>query len=70
MFWLRTLPAYATENLADETAIATGPVDNNQLLLNAFTKWCTWADLIIRIDKFHAFGVKNHLQNPIISVLT
>ena len=43
---------------ADDTAIVTGSVEDNQLLLNTFTKWCTWADLIIRVDKCHTFSMK------------
>ena len=42
----------------DETAIVTSLESDNQLLLNLFTKWVNWADLIIRIDKCHTFGMK------------
>ena len=31
---------------------------DNQLLCNGFMKWTTWADLIIRVDKCHTFGIK------------
>ena len=30
---------------ADDTAIVTSSEDDNQLLMNGFIKWCTWADL-------------------------
>ena len=43
---------------ADDTAIVTSLESDNQLLLNLFTKWVNWADLITRIDKCHTFGMK------------
>ena len=43
---------------ADDTALVTSIESDNQLLLNLFTKWTIWADLPIRIDKCHTFGVK------------
>ena len=32
--------------------------EDNQLLLNLFTKWCTVANLKIRVDKCHTFGIR------------
>ena len=43
---------------ADDTAIVSALEEDNQLLCNAFSKWCTWSDLIIRVDKCHTFGMK------------
>ena len=43
---------------ADDTAIVSALEEDNQLLCNVFSKWTTWADLIIRIDKCHTFGIK------------
>ena len=43
---------------ADDTAIVTSLQEDNQLLCNVFSKWCSWADLIIRVDKCHTFGIK------------
>ena len=43
---------------ADDTAIVTSSEEDNQLLINGFIKWCTWADLSVRIDKCHVFGIK------------
>ena len=43
---------------ADDTAIITALEGDNQLLCNVFTKWTSWADLIIRVDKCHTFGMK------------
>ena len=43
---------------ADNTAIVTALERDNQLLCNAFLKWSTWADLIIRVDKCRTFSMK------------
>ena len=43
---------------ADDTAIVSSLESDNQLLLNLFSKWVIWADLSVRIDKCHTFGVK------------
>ena len=43
---------------ADDTAIISALQEDNQLLCNVFTKWTTWADLCIRIDKCHTFDIK------------
>ena len=43
---------------ADDTAIVTSLESDNQLLLNLFTKWVIWADLKVRIDKCHTFGIR------------
>ena len=44
---------------ADDTAIVTALEEDNQRLLNLFTKWSSWGDLEIWVDKCHSFGVKN-----------
>ena len=43
---------------ADDAAVVTTNDHENQLLLNCFTKWCTWLDMIIRVDKCLTFGIK------------
>ena len=43
---------------ADDTAIVTALEEDNQCPLNLFTKWSSWGDLEIRVDKCHSFGVK------------
>ena len=43
---------------ADDAAVVTGLEHENQVLLNAFNSWCTWADMVIRVDKCHSFGMK------------
>ena len=37
---------------ANDAAVLTGQEYENQILLNAFTAWCTWCNMIIRVDKF------------------
>ena len=43
---------------ADDAAVVTTNERENQLLLNCFTKWCTWSDMNIRVDKYVTFGIK------------
>ena len=43
---------------ADDAAVISGQENENQVLLNRFTLWCQWADMIIRVDKCITFGVK------------
>ena len=43
---------------ADDAAVITGLENENQLLLNHFTRWCTWANMVIRVDKCSTFGIK------------
>ena len=43
---------------ADDTAVITGLENENQILLNHFTRWRTWANMIIRVDKCSTFGIK------------
>ena len=43
---------------ADDTAIVTTLEKDNQLLCNVFSKWSSWADLIICVDKCHTFDKK------------
>ena len=43
---------------ADDAAVVTTNEHENQLLLNCFTKWCTWSDMFIRVDKCVMFGVR------------
>ena len=43
---------------ADDAAIISAHNEDNQLLCNAFSKWSSWADLYIRVNKCHTFGMK------------
>ena len=42
---------------ADDAVVLTGQEYENQILLNAFTTWCTWCNMIICVDKCKTFGV-------------
>ena len=50
---------------AEDTAIVTALEEDNQCLLNLFTKWSSWTDLEIRVDKCHSFGVKKYMSSAI-----
>ena len=43
---------------ADDAAVVTTNERENQLLLNCFTKWCQWSNMVIRVDKCMTFGIK------------
>ena len=42
---------------ADDGSVVSGLESENQVLLNAFTRWCQWSEMIIRIDKCVSFGM-------------
>ena len=42
---------------ADDTAIATASCQDNQYLLNLFTKWAAWANFIVSVEKCKSFGM-------------
>ena len=46
---------------ADDAAAITGLEKENQLLLNNFSRWHTWAHVKIRVDKCSTFGIKRFL---------
>ena len=50
---------------ADDTAVITALKSDNQLLLNLFTKWCVWADFVIKVEKCHTFGIKKYKTSSI-----
>ena len=43
---------------ADDAAVVTGLESENQVLLNAFSCWCNWSNIIIRVDKCCTFGIR------------
>ena len=43
---------------ADDAIIVASNDRNAQTLLDVFTAWCHWADMRIRIDKCHSFGMR------------
>ena len=50
-------PKHWLQFAEDATAIS-GSESDNQILLNAFTRWCNWASVIIRVDKCKSFGIR------------
>ena len=51
--------------LADDSALVTSTEQDSQLLLNLFTKWCKWANLLVRVDKCKTFGIKNTISSTL-----
>ena len=45
---------------ADDAAVVTGLESENQVLLNAFSCWCNWSNMIIRVDKCCTFGIRKN----------
>ena len=43
---------------ADDAAAISGLESENQTLLNAFSRWCKWSGMTVRVDKCHTFGIK------------
>ena len=43
---------------ADDAAVITSQESENQHLLNRFSVWCQWSDMIIRVDKCSTLGIK------------
>ena len=50
---------------ADDTATATSCVQDNQYLLNLFTKWSVWADFAARVDKCKSFGITKNVSQSV-----
>ena len=50
---------------ADDAVVVTSGEKENQILLNCFTRWCQWANFVIKVDKCVTFGVKNYLTRSI-----
>ena len=42
---------------ADDAAAISGLESENQTLLNAFSRWCNWSKMTLRVDKCHTFGI-------------
>ena len=61
----KTLSLLHWFQFADDTAMVTALEEDNLCLLNLFTKWSSWADLEIRVDKCHSFGVKKYMSSAI-----
>ena len=60
-FGTRVLKGFAPRNwfqFADDAAATTALESENQLLLNLFSRWCNWVDMLIQPDKCHSFAMK------------
>ncbi|CAB4030630.1 Hypothetical predicted protein [Paramuricea clavata] len=47
---------------ADDAAVITGQESENQHLLNRFSIWCQWSNMVVRVDKCSTFGIKKVLS--------
>ena len=43
---------------ANDAAVISGLESENRILLNLFSRWCSWADMIITVDKCHSFRIR------------
>ena len=43
---------------ADDAAVVTRLESENQVMLNAFSCWCNWSNMIIRVDKCCTLGIR------------
>jgi hypothetical protein len=50
---------------ADDAAVISSQESENQHLLNRFSIWCQWSNMIIRVDKCSTFGIKKALTKSI-----
>ena len=50
---------------ADDAAVVTSLESENQHLLNRFSLWCKWSDMIIRVDKCSTFGIKKVITKSV-----
>ena len=57
-FTTSTLSPLHWFQFADDAAVVTGHEQENQTLLNHFTRWCHWSNMVIRVDKCVSFGIK------------
>ena len=56
--WSSSLTPRHWNQFADDAAVISRLESENQILLNLFSRWCSWVDMIIRVDKWHSFGIK------------
>ena len=50
---------------SDDAAVITSLEHENQLLLHHFSRWCTWADMIIRVEKYSSFGIRKSATSSV-----
>ena len=58
VFAISTIHPVHWFQFADDAAVITSLEHENQILLNHCTRWCTWASMIIRVDKCSTFAIK------------
>ena len=56
-FFAELIPCHWFQ-FADDAAAVSCLESENQILLNAFSRWCNWAIMIIHVDKCHSFGIR------------
>ena len=49
--------------IADDAAVISTNEQENQRILNCFTKWCHWSNMIIRVGKCVIFRIKYFLHD-------
>ena len=62
-FGARVLEGFGPRNwfqFANDAAATTSLGSENQLLVNLFSRWCNWADMLIRPDECHTFGMRKN----------
>jgi hypothetical protein len=58
-FYFKLLNPIHWFQFADDATVITGQEwPENQHLLNRFSIWCQWSNMIIRVDKCSTFGIK------------
>ena len=50
---------------ADDAVVISSQESENQHLLNRFSIWCQWSNMIIRVDKCSTFGIKQTLTKSV-----
>ena len=50
---------------ADDAAVISSQEKENQILLNRFSVWCQWANMIIRVDKSSTFGIRKQSSRSV-----
>ena len=55
-FFNKYFQARHWHQFSEEDAAVTGR--DNQKLLNIFSIWCTWCDMIIHVGNCHSFGIR------------
>ncbi|CAB4003346.1 Hypothetical predicted protein [Paramuricea clavata] len=53
------------KDFADDAAVISGQDSENQHLLNRFSIWCQWSNMIVRVDKCLTFGIRKSLTKSI-----